>query len=50
LNNVQNINAEGGDLTIKSITEEGETVGGNIFADGNVTASKFIGDIQSTNG
>ena len=51
INNAQNINASGGDLTIKAnVTDEG-TDGGNINADGDITAGnnvigkKFIGDV-----
>lgn len=49
LTNVQNITAEGGDLTVKS--DNG--VGGNITADGDITAGnnvigkKFIGDVEA---
>lgn len=55
INNAQNINASGGDLTIKAnVTDEG-TDGGNINADGDITAGnnvigkKFIGDVEADN-
>lgn len=43
LTNVQNITASGGDITVKA--DNG--IGGNITAEGNVTAKKFIGDVEA---
>ena len=45
LTNVNNITASGGDITVRA--EDGK--GGNITADGIVTAQKFIGDVEAEN-
>lgn len=47
LSNVQNITATGGDITVKSVVDADGEKGGNIYADGNVTGVKFIGDVDA---
>ena len=55
ISNAQNISASGGDLTLKKdVDAEGE-IGGNIYAEGeisaggNVSGVKFIGDVEADN-
>ena len=53
ISNAQNITASGGDLTIIQETDDEGVNGGNIIADGNINAggnvsgSKFIGDVEA---
>ena len=53
ISNAQNINASGGDLTIKQEVDDEGVNGGNIIVDGNINAggnvsgSKFIGDVEA---
>lgn len=53
ISNAQNITASGGDLTIKEEVDEEGANGGNIIADGNILAggnvsgTKFIGDVEA---
>lgn len=42
LSNVTNITAIGGDIVVKSTTDEQDKIGGNIIADGNITAKNTI--------
>lgn len=47
LSNVRNITTIGGDINVKSTSDDVDKVGGNINADGTVTAAKFVGDIDA---
>lgn len=47
ISNVRNITTIGGDINVKSTSDDVDKVGGNINADGTVTASKFVGDIDA---
>lgn len=47
ISNVRNITTIGGDINVKATSDDVDKVGGNINADGTVTASKFIGDIDA---
>ena len=47
ISNVRNITTIGGDINVKSTSDDIDKVGGNINADGTVTASKFVGDIDA---
>lgn len=47
ISNVRNITTIGGDINVKSTTDDIDKVGGNINADGTVTASKFVGDLDA---
>lgn len=47
ISNVRNITTIGGDINVKSTSDDVDKVGGNINADGIVTASKFVGDIDA---
>ena len=54
ITNVQNITAVGGDVVVKSQIDSDGEYGGNIEADknikagGNVTATKFIGNVEAS--
>ncbi len=47
LSNVRNITTIGGDINVKSTSDDVDKVGGNINADGTVTAAKLVGEIDS---
>lgn len=47
ISNVRNFTSIGGDINVKATSDEVDKVGGNIYADGTVTASKFVGDIDA---